>query len=63
MKFLKPLEFKAFSLALGISVGFLVMAFLVPLYMEHLNKERHPIQKTPPGPQTEKRYTEVRGMN
>ena len=59
----KPLEFKAFTLGVGVSVGFLVLSFLITFYSDAKDKIYNRPAKPAPAAQMTPVYTEVRGMN
>lgn len=59
----KPAEFKAFTIGVGVSVGFLVLSFLITFYGEAKDKIYNRTAKPAPAPKVEPVYTEVRGMN
>jgi len=63
MKLVKPIELKAFSLGLGLIVGFLAMSFFLPLPSQGIVRNHDPVPKNNPVPQNERQYTEVYGMN
>ncbi|HMG93320.1 MAG TPA: hypothetical protein VK589_24855 [Chryseolinea sp.] len=60
---LTPLKFKAFTIGVGISVGFLVLSFLITFYGEAKDKIYNRTAKPIPATQIEPAYTEVLGMN
>jgi len=60
---LKPVEFKAFTIGVGISVGFLVLSFLITFYGEAKDKIYNRTAKPAPAAKMEPVYTEVRGMH
>jgi len=62
-KYLKPAEFKAFIIGVGISVGFLTLSFLITFYGETRDEIRSRTKKATPVSQQAPVYTEVRGMN
>jgi hypothetical protein len=59
----KPVEFKAFTIGVGVSVGFLVLSFLITFYGEAKDKIYNRTVKPAPTEQMAPVYTEVRGMN
>lgn len=61
--YLKPSEFRAFIIGVGISVGFLTLSFLITFYGETRDEIRDRTRKNAPVTQREPVYTEVRGMN
>jgi len=61
--YLEPADFKAFTIGVGISVGFLVLSFLITFYGEARDKIYNRTAKPVPTTQSEPIYTEVRGMN
>jgi hypothetical protein len=61
--YLKPAEFKAFIVGVGISVGFLTLSFLITFYGETRDEIMSRTKKTAPLIQQGPVYTEVRGMN
>jgi hypothetical protein len=61
--YLKPTEFRAFIIGVGISVGFLTLSFLITFYGETRDEIRSRTKKAGPVTQQEAVYTEVRGMN
>ena len=63
MKPVKPVELKAFSIGLGVVVGFLAMSFYVPRTGHGIVKNRDPVPKNIHVPQNELQYTEIHGMN
>jgi hypothetical protein len=62
-KYLKPAEFRAFIIGVGISVGFLTLSFLINFYGETREEIRSRTRKNAPVTQHAPVYTEVRGMN
>jgi hypothetical protein len=59
----KPLEFKAFTIGVGVSVGFWVLSFLITFYGEAKDKIYNRRAKPAPAARMEPVYTEVRGMH
>jgi len=59
----KTSEFKVFTIGVGISVGFLVLSFLITFYGEVKDKIYNDTVKPAPAAQMKSVYTEVRGMN
>jgi hypothetical protein len=60
---LKPAEFKAFTIGVGISVAVLTLSFLINFYGETRERIRTRSYKAVPAKQHEPVYTEIRGMN
>lgn len=60
---LKPAEFKAFTIGVGISVAVLTLSFLISFYGETRDRIRSGTFKPVPAKQTEQVYTEIHGMN
>jgi len=60
---LKPEEFRAFTIGVGVSVAVLTLSFLISFYGETRDKIRSGTFKPVPAKQHEPVYTEVHGMN
>ena len=60
---LRPAEFKAFTIGVGISVAVLTLSFLISFYGETRERIRSGSYKPVPVKQHEPVYTEIRGMN
>ena len=63
MKPVRPVELKAFSIGLGLVVGFLALSFFVPSTSQGVVKNHDPVPKNIPVSQNEQQYTEIQGMN
>ena len=60
---LKPAEFKAFTIGVGISVAVLTFSFLMSFYGETRDKLRSRTFRPVPTTKHEPVYKEVQGMN
>jgi len=60
---LKPSEFRAFTLGVGISVGLLTLSFLITFYGETRDKMRSRSFKPATVVHQQPVYSEIQGMN